>query len=181
MVTQQFNSFWTICRCMHIYQLKFASTYTGVASKCFFIKKKNNIFPAYKLSSAGYDWRHHPFLFNLCPWQNAAWISFIWTNLKAYCYSLWSSRWKMPYFSLLWSLKACQLILSVLNLTQKYLIINMFAFSSFVSSTLEKTQKIFGWAKLWCQFWGSNNFMARARRVQTSVKQLVSPCIGCSD
>lgn len=114
----------------------------------------------------------HPlFLFDLWPLQKAAWTSFIWTNLKAYCYSLWNSRWKMPHFFLLvMVIKSLSIDPESLNLTQKYLIINMFPFLSFVSSTLEKTQKRFlNGTKLSCQSLGSNIYNQKSTpRVQTS-------------
>lgn len=91
------------------------------------------------------------------------------SHLKAYCYSLWDSRWKMPHFFLLVMVIKCLSIdPECLNLTQKYLIINIFPFLPFVSSTLEKTQKRFlGGAKLSCQFLAY--ITRKILRVQTSM------------
>lgn len=100
------------------------------------------------------------------------------SHLKAYCYSLWDSRWKMPHFFLLVMVIKCLSIDSeCLNLTQKYLIINIFPFLPFVSSTLEKTPKRFlGGAKLICQFLAFIN-----RKTLRECRPLMSPHIGCSD
>lgn len=91
-------------------------------------------------------WLEELFSFNVSAPQKAAilsWASaFICTNLKAYWYSLWTSRWKMPHFlPLVMVINSLSIDPECLNLTQKYLIIYMVPFLSFVSSALEETPK----------------------------------------
>lgn len=90
-------------------------------------------------------WLEELFLYNVSAPQKGGFFSwastFICTNLKAYWYSLWTSRWKMPHFLLVMVINSLSIDPECLNLTQRYLIIYMVPFLSFVSSTLDETSE----------------------------------------
>lgn len=92
------------------------------------------------------------FLFK-CPTKAPlfSWVfTFICTDLKAYWYSLWTSRWKMSHFlSLVMVINSLSIDPECLNLPQKYLTIYMAPFLSFVSSTSKETPE---WRKKWWYF-----------------------------
>lgn len=95
------------------YWLSSFTLYVQYAGVCNQLKVASNYTSDFKLFLYKHPPTPHPhFYFIYVPDKKQPELLFFWTNLKAYCYSLWSSRWKMPHFFFL-VLRTCQLILSV--------------------------------------------------------------------
>lgn len=101
------------------------------------------------------------FLFNLCDCQKAAWTSFIWTNFKAYCYALSSSRCKMPHFFLL------VIVINSLSIDPEcsnlwdvshhwYVSILVLCQHHYIRKIRKGKNKLSDWKKRSCQFSSSN-------------------------